>query len=170
MATNTSTIPVTRIAKDIPNPQRIIGVHFFNPAPLMKLVEIISGVQTAPEIAFLVLDFIKSCGKEAISVKDAPGFIVNRVARQFYTESQKIVEEQLAEITNLDRLMESCGFKMGPFKLMDLIGNDVNYAVTSSLFDQFMQEPRFRPSRLQEQLVSAGLLGRKSGRGFYSYE
>lgn len=170
LATNTSTIPVTRIAKDILNPQRIIGVHFFNPAPLMKLVEIISGVQTAPEIALLVLDFIKSCGKEAISVKDAPGFIVNRVARQFYTESQKIVEEQLAEITNLDRLMESCGFKMGPFKLMDLIGNDVNYAVTSSLFDQFMQEPRFRPSRLQEQLVSAGLLGRKSGRGFYSYE
>lgn len=170
LATNTSTIPVTRIARGIAQPERIIGVHFFNPAPLMKLVEIISGVQTSEEVARLVLNFIKSCGKEAISVKDAPGFIVNRVARQFYTESQKLAEERATSVQHIDLLLESCGFKMGPFKLMDLIGNDVNYAVTCSLFDQFLQEPRFRPSRIQEQLVSAGWLGRKSGKGFYSYE
>lgn len=170
MATNTSTIPVTSIAKGLSKPERVIGVHFFNPAPMMKLVEVISGVQTDTDLAHHIIELIQSCGKKAISVKDAPGFIVNRVARPFYTESQKIAEEQMLSIQSIDQLLESSGFKMGPFKLMDLIGNDVNFAVTCSLYSQFHQEPRFRPSRIQEQLVCAGRLGRKSGQGFYSYE
>jgi 3-hydroxybutyryl-CoA dehydrogenase len=169
LATNTSTIPVTQIAFGLPHPERVIGVHFFNPAQIMKLVEIISGIETTDEIAQLVYNMIQKCGKSPIKAKDAPGFIVNRVARPFYTESQKLVEEQVASVEDLDLLLESAGFKMGPFKLMDLIGNDVNFSVTKSLFEQFYYESRFRPSRIQEQLVSGGLLGRKSGRGFYKY-
>jgi 3-hydroxybutyryl-CoA dehydrogenase len=169
LATNTSTIPVTQIAFGVPHPERVIGVHFFNPAQIMKLVEIISGIETTDEIAQLVYNMIQKCGKSPIKAKDAPGFIVNRVARPFYTESQKLVEEQVASVEDLDLLLESAGFKMGPFKLMDLIGNDVNFSVTKSLFEQFYYESRFRPSRIQEQLVSGGLLGRKSGRGFYKY-
>lgn len=169
LATNTSTIPVTQIAFGVPHPERVIGVHFFNPAQIMKLVEIISGIETADEVAQVVYNMIQKCGKSPIKAKDAPGFIVNRVARPFYTESQKLVEEHIASVEDIDILLEAAGFKMGPFKLMDLIGNDVNFSVTKSLYEQFYYESRFRPSRIQEQLVSGGLLGRKSGRGFYKY-
>lgn len=169
LATNTSTIPVTMISNGVSNPSRMVGVHFFNPPQIMKLVEIVSGIETSSDVAKTAYLLAQACGKSPINAKDAPGFIVNRVARPFYTESQKIVEEQVTNIEQIDQLIESLGFKMGPFKLMDLIGNDVNFSVTKSLFEQFHYEPRFRPSRIQEQLVSGGLLGRKSGRGFYQY-
>jgi 3-hydroxybutyryl-CoA dehydrogenase len=169
-ATNTSSIPVTQIAAKIFHPERVIGVHFFNPAHLMKLVEIISGAHTSPEIAQKAFDLVKSIGKTPVMAKDSPGFIVNRVARHYYVEALKILEENTAEMESIDRLMESSGFKMGPFRLMDLIGVDTNYSVTSSMYEQFSQDPKFRPSRIQKQKVDAGHHGKKSGKGFYSYE
>lgn len=170
LATNTSSIPVTRIAKDLPNPARVVGMHFFNPAHLMKLVEIISGAETAPETAEAVKQLAIAAGKTPIMCSDSPGFIVNRVARHYYVESLKLLEEKVAGHETIDALMESAGFKMGPFKLMDHVGNDINFAVTSSLFDSFHGEAKFRPSRIQQQKVDAGHLGKKSGRGFYKYE
>lgn len=170
LATNTSSIPVTRIAKGISNPQRVVGMHFFNPAHLMKLVEIISGIETSTETAETLKQLCIAIGKTPIMCKDSPGFIVNRVARHYYVESLKMLEEKVATIENIDALMESAGFKMGPFKLMDYVGNDINFAVTSSLFQSFHQEAKFRPSRIQEQKVDAGHLGKKSGRGFYNYK
>ncbi len=170
LATNTSSIPVTRIAKDLPNPARVVGMHFFNPAHLMKLVEIISGAETAPETAEAVKQLAIAAGKTPIMCSDSPGFIVNRVARHYYVESLKLLEEKVASHETIDALMESAGFKMGPFKLMDHVGNDINFAVTSSLFDSFHGEAKFRPSRIQQQKVDARHLGKKSGRGFYKYE
>lgn len=170
LATNTSSLPVTRIAKGISNPQRVVGMHFFNPAHLMKLVEIISGIETSIETAETIKQLCIAIGKTPIMCKDSPGFIVNRVARHYYVESLKVLEEKVATIENIDALMESAGFKMGPFKLMDYVGNDINFAVTSSLFEAFHQEARFRPSRIQEQKLDAGHLGRKTGKGFYSYK
>ncbi len=170
LATNTSSIPVTRIAKGISNPQRVVGMHFFNPAHLMKLVEVISGIETSVETVETLKQLCTAIGKTPIMCKDSPGFIVNRVARHYYVESLKMLEEKVATIENIDSLMESAGFKMGPFKLMDYVGNDINFAVTSSLFESFHQESRFRPSRLQEQKVDAGHLGKKTGKGFYNYE
>lgn len=169
-ATNTSSIPVTQIAAGVPNPSRVLGVHFFNPAPLMKLVEIIKGAQTNPNLAEYCKTFIESMGKTCVMAADAPGFIVNRVARHYYVEGLKILEEQVAGIETIDDLMESSGFKMGPFKLMDLIGVDTNLSVTTSMYNLFNQDGKFRPSRIQQQKVYAGLNGRKSGRGFYNYE
>lgn len=169
-ATNTSSIPVTQIAAGVPNPSRVVGVHFFNPAPLMKLVEIIKGAQTNPIIADYCKTFIEGMGKTCVMAADAPGFIVNRVARHFYVEGLKILEEQAADLETIDDLMESSGFKMGPFKLMDLIGVDTNLSVTTSMYNLFNQDGKFRPSRIQQQKVDAGLHGRKSGRGFYNYE
>jgi len=170
LATNTSSIPVTRIAKGISNPQRIVGMHFFNPAHLMKLVEVISGEETSKEVMETIKQICIAIGKTPIICKDSPGFIVNRVARHYYLESLRLLEEKNALIEDIDALMESAGFKMGPFRLMDYVGNDINLAVTSSLFDSFHQEPKFRPSRIQEQKVSAGHLGKKTGRGFYIYK
>lgn len=169
LASNTSSIPITRIAKDIPNVERVVGMHFFNPAHIMKLVEVISGVETSEEVAATVKDITLQLGKVPVLCKDSPGFIVNRVARHYYVESLKLLEERTATMENIDVLMESAGFKLGPFKLMDLVGNDINFAVTSSLFESFHQEAKFRPSRIQQQKVEAGHLGKKTGKGFYSY-
>lgn len=169
LATNTSSIPVTRIAKDIPHSERIIGMHFFNPAHLMKLVEIIEAAETAKQTTMAVKELTRRIGKIPVVCKDSPGFIVNRVARHYYVEALKMLEEGVATMENIDGLMEAAGFKMGPFKLMDTIGNDVNFAVTSSLFESFHQEPKFRPSRIQQQKVDAGHLGKKTGKGFYDY-
>jgi 3-hydroxybutyryl-CoA dehydrogenase len=169
LASNTSSIPITRIAKDIPNAERIVGMHFFNPAHIMKLVEVISGVETSESVAAAVKEVTLQLGKVPVMCKDSPGFIVNRVARHYYVESLKLLEERAATMENIDALMESAGFKLGPFKLMDLVGNDINFAVTSSLFESFHQEAKFRPSRIQQQKVEAGHLGKKTGKGFYSY-
>lgn len=169
LASNTSSIPITRIAKDIPNAERVVGMHFFNPAHLMKLVEVISGVETSETVANTVKELTLQLGKVPVMCKDSPGFIVNRVARHYYVESLKLLEERAASVENIDALMESAGFKLGPFKLMDLVGNDINFAVTSSLFESFHQEAKFRPSRIQQQKVEAGHLGKKTGKGFYNY-
>lgn len=166
-ASNTSSIPITRIAAQIPHPERVVGMHFFNPPHIMKLVEVILGAATQPDIAETVKALAEKMGKKAVIAKDAPGFIVNRVARSFYLESLKILEEQVADIETIDALLESSGFRMGPFKLMDLIGIDVNHAVSESMYASFYNEPRFRPSRIQRQKVEAGHHGKKSGKGFY---
>lgn len=170
LATNTSSIPVTQIAATVPNPKRFLGIHFFNPAPIMKLVEIISGVETDVAIANQCKQLIEGMGKTCVMAADAPGFIVNRVARHYYVEGLKIAEERIADFETIDALMESSGFKMGPFKLMDLIGVDTNFSVTTSIYNLFHQDGKFRPSRIQQQKVDAGHHGRKTGKGFYSYE
>jgi len=169
-ASNTSSIPITRIARGIPHPERVVGMHFFNPAHLMKLVEVISGEATSAEVAQTVAELSTQMGKTPVMAADAPGFIVNRVARHFYLESLKCLEERVADFATIDALMENSGFKMGPFKLQDLIGMDINFSVTSSMFDSFHGESRFRPSRLQEMKVEGGFLGKKTGKGWYSYE
>lgn len=169
LATNTSSIPVTQIASAIPNPERVLGIHFFNPATIMKLVEIISGAHTNPQLALDCKAFIEGLGKTCVMAQDAPGFIVNRVARHYYVEGLKVLEENVASFQDIDALMESTGFKMGPFRLMDLIGVDTNFSVTSSIFKLFHEDGKFRPSRIQKQKVDAGFLGKKSGRGFYEY-
>lgn len=169
-ATNTSSIPITQIANGLKNPERLVGVHFFNPAHIMKLVEIIQGAATDQNIAEKAYNWAKSLGKTAVYTKDAPGFIVNRVARHFYVEALKIAEEGVADFTEIDSLVEATGFKMGPFRLMDLIGVDTNYSVTSSMFEQFNFDPKFRPNRIQKQKVDAGHHGKKTGRGFYKYD
>lgn len=170
LATNTSSIPVTQIAAGLQRPNQVIGIHFFNPANVMKLVEIISGAQTSTEIANQCREWVILIGKTPVMAADAPGFIVNRVARHFYVEGLKVLEEQITSFENIDTLLEASGFKMGPFKLMDLIGVDTNYSVTKSMFELFNYENRFRPNRIQKQKVDAGLHGRKTGKGFYSYE
>lgn len=169
LASNTSSIPITRIAKDIKHPQRMAGMHFFNPAHLMKLVEIISAAETSKEVAETLKQLTITIGKVPVMCTDSPGFIVNRVARHYYVESLRLLEEGVATMENVDALMESAGFKMGPYKLMDMLGNDVNFAVTSSLYESFHQDPKFRPSRIQQQKVEAGHLGKKTGKGFYNY-
>ncbi|OWY22312.1 3-hydroxybutyryl-CoA dehydrogenase [Sphingobacteriales bacterium UPWRP_1] len=169
LASNTSSIPITRIAARLPHPQRVVGMHFFNPAHLMQLVEIISGQETTPQVAQTTFQLAQKLGKTPVMAKDSPGFIVNRVARHFYVEALKILEENVADIAAIDDLAEASGFKMGPFRLMDLIGVDTNFAVTRSMYESFHHEPRFRPSRIQQQKVEAGHWGRKKGIGFYHY-
>ena len=169
LASNTSSLPITQIAAGITHPERVVGMHFFNPAHLMKLVEVISGAETSAEVTETMKALTIKIGKSLVIAKDSPGFIVNRVARHYYVESLKALEERLAPIESIDALMESAGFRMGPFRLMDALGHDVNYAVTASLFDAFHQDPKFRPSRIQQQKVDAGHLGKKSGKGFYNY-
>lgn len=169
LTTNTSSIPVTQIASSLKKPERFAGLHFFNPAHIMKLVEIISGISTDSETVSVLKTFSEKLGKVAVIAKDSPGFIVNRVARHYYVEALKILEENVADIKTIDTLLKSSGFKMGPFELMDLIGVDTNFSVTSSMFNSFHQDPKFRPSRIQQQKVDGGHYGRKSGRGFYDY-
>jgi 3-hydroxybutyryl-CoA dehydrogenase len=169
-ATNTSSIPITQIAAGLAFPEQVIGIHFFNPAHIMKLVEVIKGAKTNAAIVERVLSLVQAIGKTGVVAADAPGFIVNRIARLYYVESLKLLEEGVADIETIDRIMESSGFKMGPFKLMDLIGVDTNYSVTESQYQLFNFEPRFRPSRIQKQKVDAGLHGRKTKAGFYNYD
>jgi 3-hydroxybutyryl-CoA dehydrogenase len=170
-ATNTSSLSVSDIATAVgSHASRVVGMHFFNPAHLMKLVEVVSGKDTAPEVADAIYALAQQMGKVPVRVKDSPGFIVNRVARHYYLEAMHIAAQGQAEFSTIDQLLESVGFKMGPFALMDLIGNDINLAVTQSLYDAFAQTPRFKPNALQEQRVKDGKLGRKTGLGFYRYE
>ena len=170
LASNTSSLSLTAIAGKLSNPERFVGLHFFNPAPLMALVEVIPALQTNPDLVTRAMEQMRSWNKTPVKAKDTPGFIVNRVARPFYGEALRIVEEGLASPQAVDAAMKACGFRMGPFELMDLIGNDVNYAVTQSVFEAFYYDPRYRPSLIQKQFVDAGWLGRKSGRGYYHYE
>lgn len=168
-ATNTSSLPVTAIAEKVMNPRRVIGMHFFNPAPLMKLVEVVTTKYTAKETTEAVAALAAEMGKTAVVCNDSPGFIVNRVARPFYIESLRLAEENISSFETIDTLLEATGFKMGPFKLMDLIGNDINYAVSTSVYEQLNKPDRLKPSFIQQQKVDNGELGKKAGKGYYNY-
>lgn len=168
-ASNTSSLSINLLQSQISNPERVAGLHFFNPAQIMKLVEVVRAEQTSDDVISQLVDLCNKLKKVSVVCKDAPGFIVNRVARHYYLEAMKLVEDKIATIETVDELMEASGFKMGPFKLMDLIGNDINLAVTQSLYDAFDQEYRFQPSELQINKVKEGKLGRKTGEGFYHY-
>jgi 3-hydroxybutyryl-CoA dehydrogenase len=170
LATNTSSISVTAIAAGLRAPGRLVGMHFFNPVPLMALCEVVSGLATDAAVAQTVYDTAAAWGKNPVHAKSTPGFIVNRVARPFYAEGWRLLNEQAADAASIDAVMrEAGGFRMGPFELMDLIGHDVNFAVTQSVFNAYFGDPRFTPSVLQQEMVNAGFLGRKAGRGFYQY-
>lgn len=170
IASNTSSLSITSIAAACKNPERVIGIHFFNPAPLMPLVEIIPALQTTEQVAKDARLLIDSWGKITVLAKDTPGFIVNRVARPFYGEAIRIFEEGIADVATIDWAMKELGeFRMGPFELTDYIGHDVNFVVTETVFKAFYYDPRFKPSFSQKRLVEAGRLGRKSGHGFYDY-
>ena len=168
-ASNTSSLSISALAKEIQHPQRVAGLHFFNPAPLMKLVEVVKGEQTSEEVIKQLVELTKALGKVPVVCKDSPGFIVNRVARPYYIESLRMVEEGRATYEEIDRVMEAIGFKMGPFKLMDLIGNDVNYAVSCSVYEQLNKPERLKPSPLQKEKVEKGELGKKTGKGYFDY-
>lgn len=170
IASNTSSLSIASIGSVLSNPNRVIGVHFFNPAPLMPLVEIIPAVQTSESVTNAAINIIKSWDKVTVLAKDTPGFIVNRVARPFYGEALRIYEEGIADFATIDWAMtELGGFRMGPFTLMDYIGNDINYTVTETVFAAFYYDPRYRPSFTQKRHAEAGYLGRKSGRGYFDY-
>ena len=168
-ATNTSSIAVTTIAKAIANPERVVGLHFFNPATIMKLVEIITAEQTNHAVVEALINLSYKLQKTPVVCKDAPGFIVNRVARHYYLEAMKLVELGLSELVTVDAVMEANGFKMGPFKLMDLIGNDINFGVSQIVYDALDKPSRLKPSILQQEKVVAGHFGKKTGKGFYEY-
>lgn len=168
-ASNTSSLSITAIAKNVQRPERVIGMHFFNPATIMKLVEVVNTEYTNQQTTATVVELAKQMGKIPVVCKDSPGFIVNRVARPYYIEALRLVEEGKVSMEQADAIMEASGFKMGPFKLMDLIGNDVNYAVSCSVYEQLGQPERLKPSYFQEQKVKEGKLGKKTGEGYYKY-
>ena len=171
LASNTSSLSIASIAASCTKPERVIGIHFFNPAPLMQLVEVIPAVQTSAVVLEKAVQTITDWKKVVAVAKDTPGFIVNRVARPFYSESLRIYEEGVADFATIDWSLKTIGgFRMGPFELMDFIGNDVNYTVTETVFTAFYFDPRFKPSFTQKRLSEAGFLGRKTGRGFYNYQ
>lgn len=170
LASNTSSLSIAAIGAKCKDASRVCGIHFFNPAPVMPLVEIVSAITTAPPVAAAARALVESWGKSPVVAADTPGFIVNRVARPFYGESLRIYEEGIADFATIDWAMRDLGgFRMGPFELMDFIGNDVNYAVTASVFEAMYYDPRYRPAITQRRLVEAGLLGRKAKRGYYDY-
>ncbi|MBD0298652.1 MAG: 3-hydroxybutyryl-CoA dehydrogenase [Flavisolibacter sp.] len=168
-ASNTSSLSITALAQQIKNPQRVAGLHFFNPAPLMKLVEVVRGKETGEAVIQTIMAFVQQMNKIPVVCKDAPGFIVNRVARPFYIEALRLAEAGITGLETIDHLLESKGFKLGPFRLMDLIGNDVNYAVSCSVYEQLGQPERLKPSFIQKEKVELGELGRKAGKGYYLY-
>lgn len=168
-ASNTSSLSITDIAAKVKNPERVIGMHFFNPAPVMKLVEVVNTKYTDANTTQTIIDLTKQMGKVPVLCKDSPGFIVNRVARPYYIESLRLAEEGLTNFAQTDAILEATGFKMGPFKLMDLIGNDINYAVSCSVYEQLNNPERLKPSFIQKEKVDAGQLGKKTGEGYYRY-
>jgi 3-hydroxybutyryl-CoA dehydrogenase len=169
LATNTSSLSVTAIAGGLKHPERMVGLHFFNPAPLLPLVEVVPGLASDDALASRCATLMTAWGKVPVLCKDTPGFIVNRVARPFYGEAIRIYEEGIADMPTIDAAMKSVGFKMGPFELMDLIGNDINFTVTKTVWEAFFYDPRYKPSFTQQRQVESGRLGRKSGRGYYGY-
>ena len=168
-ASNTSSLSVSDIARKINNPARVIGMHFFNPAQIMKLVEVVNTPYTHVDITTAIISLARKMGKSPVVCKDSPGFIVNRVARPYYLEALRLAQEGEVEFEELDTLLEATGFKMGPFKLMDLIGNDINYAVSCSLYEQLNFPERLQPSQIQEKKVKEGKLGKKTSEGYYKY-
>lgn len=168
-ASNTSSLSITKIAEQVQRPERVIGMHFFNPATIMKLVEVVNTSYTNEITTSTIIELAKQMNKTPVLCKDSPGFIVNRVARPYYIESLRLAEEGLTDFAQADRLLEATGFKLGPFKLMDLIGNDINYAVSCSVYEQMNEPERLKPSYIQEEKVKEGKLGKKSGEGYYQY-
>jgi 3-hydroxybutyryl-CoA dehydrogenase len=169
LCSNTSSLSITALGGVTHRSDKVAGLHFFNPAPMMPLVEVVKGDRVSDETVSRLVDVARRWGKTPVVVRDTPGFIVNRVARPFYSEAFRLLDQQAADVETIDRIVKAAGFKMGPFELLDLIGLDVNLDVTNAIYDAHFHEPRYRPHPLQQRMVDAGLLGRKSGHGFYEY-